>query len=116
MSSKLVQLKEFYGNNPDKWCKGSRGEYDDATSHCILGAMDRCYINTDRPENDLDAMAIFEEFPFDSAFEAQYPYYTHSWKLAQWNNAPERKFEDILGLIDRAIARRNSVKDEKVPM
>lgn len=106
--SKLIDLKKFY-SGPEKWIQFSRD--NGVGGRCILGAMDLVGIATDYfVKDDLDSMAIYEEFPFDDDYKKLHPLHTNAWGLADWNNAPERKFEDILSLIDRAIARRSTAE------
>ena len=83
----------------------SRGNWRDprdprASCWCLVGALERA---------TFEALGVLDEFLLDAAMYAltgalertgEYP----SDALAAWNDAPSRTHEEVLQLIDRAIA------------
>lgn len=68
---------------PDRWC--------------AIGALltDHCVVRTIPP---------FERKTIDQLLSALgYKDYSYTFPVARWNNAPERKVEDVLALYDKAI-------------
>jgi hypothetical protein len=94
-----MKIKELY-SGPEKWTKGvlarnAEGKQVDikhptAECFCIIGALKKCYAsNIDDMQFQFAVAKIITELgPIDS--------------LASWNDAPERTFEEVKALVERA--------------
>jgi hypothetical protein len=88
----LRAVRAFYGG-PEKWTQGAyalnaeghsvSAKSKDACRWCLSGAISSASYN------------IWET--------ARFLHFFIGWGLIDWNDAPERTFEDVIALLDKAI-------------
>lgn len=86
----LKGLKAFFGSHD--WCQGDFSKIDPDTGKmgwCLLGGLAASGVNY---SPTLDALHTAMDGPKNHG------------AIAGWNDAPERTKQDVLDLIDRAIA------------
>lgn len=115
LRSALEEMRALLAD-PKAWtqCKSSRGvngawcdsSSRDAVQWCLLGAAVRCAHMVVGVYDE-----IVESLSLTINPQAQQPYYSGG-RIVNWNDAPERRHEEVLALIDLAISNSTQKKED----
>lgn len=97
---RLIEARRFLGEGPHRWQQ--HGFVNEQTGACcILGALGMRTNNAAcaDPSVKRARAAIIACLPTDDS--------PHAW-VHSWNDDPDRTYEDVLSLLDRAIAAESA--------
>lgn len=89
LSDKSKWIKNVFAKNKE----GDEVNYHDPTAYsfCLAGAVRRCYSETEE---------VFHDISLQISIKTHQDITQWNWSIVQWNDDPERTFEEVKELVE----------------